>query len=207
MDLTSILKSEILRPLSVLFLPGSIAISPFVFITLAYNPKLQIWVNGNTNLFIFILILIALAVGHMLEDVGSFIERRLDDLLDKKSTNHLEKRWYPYLKLKINEEYVGQRYLRTILVRMKFELSMVPALMVFLIGFLWLNARLGFWGQCPTALLVILIAGLIAFLIMEAYKSLFTLDETRMLLISAVGGRKLLKRYWRPRSRQCQRNS
>lgn len=71
--------------------------------------------------------------------------RRWDARRERDHPGQREARWLPYLKLRIPEDRVGQRYLRTLVVRMKFELSLFWVLLAFLPG------QQGFWSTGATA--------------------------------------------------------
>ncbi|MDE2105217.1 MAG: hypothetical protein KGL39_48780, partial [Patescibacteria group bacterium] len=77
----------------------------------------------------------------------------------------------------------GQRYLRTIVTRLYFELSMVPALALFLVGFLCLNLFDPFIRCSGAVLISIVIAGLAVYLFYEAKRSVFVLSSLREAII------------------------
>ncbi|SRR6266851_835580 len=82
--------------------------------------------------------LASIAAGLLVEDIGSRIESRfLDKRLGAQPTfsTHSEE-WNQYLRLVFKTEPVGQRYLRAILLRFKFELGTSIALLSSSIGLL-----------------------------------------------------------------------
>lgn len=86
-----------------------------------------------------------IAAGLFVEDIGSRIESRcFDKWLSKQPTfsAHAEE-WNRYLRLAFKIEPVGQRYLRTILLRFKFELGTAIALLSSGVGLLL--TTLPFW--------------------------------------------------------------
>src|ERR1700733_7814336 len=95
-------------------------------VILAINLRLRNRCTETTLL----LALACIAAGLLVEDIGSRIESRF---LDKRlgtqpgfSTHSDE--WNQYLRLVFKAEPVGQRYLRAILLRFKFELGTAIAL-------------------------------------------------------------------------------
>ncbi len=85
-----------------------------------------------------VLALASIAAGLLVEDIGSRIESRfLDKRLGAQPafSTHSEE-WNQYLRLVFKTEPVGQRYLRAILLRFKFELGASIALLSSSIGLL-----------------------------------------------------------------------
>ena len=72
-----------------------------------------------------------LFVGLLLEDFGSYIEVRLfDAALNQFTSEEHSRNWYQYLRTVFKDEPVGVRYMRTVLLRMKFELGAAAGLAV-----------------------------------------------------------------------------
>jgi len=71
-------------------------------------------------------------MGLLVEDIGSRIESRLFDkhLSGKPKFSRHHEDWNRYLRLTFSIEPVGQRYLRTILLRFKFEVGTAVALLL-----------------------------------------------------------------------------
>lgn len=194
MDLASALKTEILRPLTTLIIPGALAVSPYVVLLWIHHPALARFADSHPTLAGTLLVLLTLAAGHLLEDAGSALERRWDARRERENPGQREARWLPYLQLRIPEDRVGQRYLRTLLVRMKFELLLFWALLAFLPGFLALQARLGFWDTGTTAAFTGFMLLLVAWMARESYLSCASLDEVRGLLLEASRRRRAVRR-------------
>lgn len=116
----------------------------------------------------------------------AYIERDFwDSKLAKDNEDHSD-HWEQYLKLRLNDEIVGQRYLRTLLTRMKFELAMVPAFFFFWCGLLWLNRLYELWRPSRFALLTGVLLILTIYLLLESYRSASVMSQTRTLIIEAV---------------------
>lgn len=71
----------------------------------------------------------------MIENFGSWIEVQCYDRRQKKIHKDYKLIWDQYLQLSFENEPIGQRYLRNVLFRMKFELSMAVALLFMVGGF------------------------------------------------------------------------
>ncbi|MEW6128132.1 MAG: hypothetical protein AB1757_13915 [Acidobacteriota bacterium] len=184
MDIISALKSELFRPLIILFIPGVTASSPYALLLGHYIPQVKFFRESQPSAFVVIITICALAVGLILEDVGSRIEVGWDKLLKKQDATH-EENWNNYLRLKLKDEIVGQRYLQTFLTRMKFELSMAPALILFSIGLFWLNWVYSI-SVCASLTITVVVLGLAAYLLWESYSSAQVLSNTRKQIIKAM---------------------
>ncbi len=186
MDILDAFKSEVFRPLVTLIVPGAIAIAPYPIVTGHYVPKVQLFWNEHSSGFVAILIVSVIASGLILENLGSRIESRF---WDKRIKNHDESHyatWDEYLKLETNDEIIGQRYLRTILVRLKFELSMIPALIFLWLGLLWVNCLYHVWSLWGFALVTVFVFALNGYLWFESYSSAKNIARIRKLMVEAV---------------------
>lgn len=204
MNISSTLKNEIFRPLVALVVPGFITLTPYLFVTIAYYPDLKIFLEKSPYPSTGILFIIALAIGLILEDIGSRIECYWDSLINRpiehstscpdnssktcpiKSLKNIEDNWDNYLKLELKDEIIGQRYLKTILTRVKFELSMGPALFISAIGFLWLNSKTEIMTpySCFAIFSLIILLGI--YIIYESYEGANVLKRTRQTIIEGV---------------------
>lgn len=184
MDFLSAFKSEVFRPIATLFVPGSTTVAPYVLILLNYNPTINIFWEDHPIIFVTLIIMSALSVGMILENIGSHLESAVwDELIETTTHTHLSE-WNKYLQLKFDIEPVGQRYLRTILLRMKFESSFGLSLFLCWLGLLWLNIKWQYWQPFPFSVASVFILFLSAFLIWESYGSAWTLADIRHLLVN-----------------------
>src|SRR5207245_3973826 len=108
-------------------------------------------------------VITVIAIGLILENLGGRIEAVWDKFINRNNNGHKDK-LEAYLRLKVESEFVGQRYLRTVLVRMKFELAMLPALVSFAFGLIWLQSLYTLWTSLRFKMLLATIAGLFAYL-------------------------------------------
>lgn len=185
MDFTSAFKSEIFRPLVTLFVPGCIAVAPHIVVANYYAKQVGEFWDKYPSAFTFLAVIFVLAAGLTLEDIGMAIERLWDRLLEKSKPGHIEQ-WHEYLQLDIDDEIVGQRYLRQIRTWMRFELAMVPALLSFAVGLVWMNRLYGVWAVRGEVLACLALAVLVGFLAYESYESAETLSDVRVDVIEGV---------------------
>ena len=137
-EIFSAFGSEIFRPLVTIVIPGAMAISVWFVVVLQKFTQVCALAEANHTETTLLLALACIAAGLLVEDIGSRIESRF---LDKRlgtqpgfSTHSDE--WNQYLRLVFKAEPVGQRYLRAILLRFKFELGTAIALFSSGIGLL-----------------------------------------------------------------------
>lgn len=180
-EVLSAFGSEVFRPLMTLFAPGIVALVTWIT-GFMRNNTFEALVKENRTEASLLMVLAALVVGMVLEDFSSWLEVRtfdpaLDDLTDRQHSSN----WCSYLRLAWRMEPVGARYMRTILLRMKFELGMASALVVAAFGTLTLSA--------DALSLVTLAATLLAaaaLLYREGRKSHYVLSCTRAQLLKGI---------------------
>ena len=186
MDLTAPFKTEVLRPITTLIVPGTIAVGPFVLILEDYVAPVARFMAEHASAFAVLLVISVLAAGFIIDDLGAAIESRIwDPLLEKRDPSHT-RNWHAYLKLQINDELVGQRYLRTKVTQLKFELAMAPALMIFWIGLAWLQVIHGLWSRLGFVVVTLLILAGAGYLLWESFKTARVLSRTRALILEAI---------------------
>jgi hypothetical protein len=185
MDFTSAVKSDALRPVSTIVAPGAVAVSPFVVVLGHYVPAVSGFWSEHETAFGFIVALTILIAGFFLEELGALIEVSWDERLSRRYPFHAVV-WRVYLQLKLKDDLIGQRYLREILTRMKFELSMGPALLACTVGLNWTNEIYGIWSACTMLLISFILLGLAGFFLWESYQSAELLSRTRRAIVDAM---------------------
>ena len=185
MDAITGIKPDAYPTLAVILVPGFVAAAPWV--GCVFWPELQqvsTWSDATLPVSLTLLG-VTLVLGLVLEDIGSTIELLWADKRMKKSLQISNSNWERYLGLKTGTEIIGQRYLQTIRLRYKFELSMLPASVFSLLGVILgqvLGHGLG-WGR--TGGLSIVLLALIAYLLRETVCSAQVLERTRQIVIDA----------------------
>lgn len=129
-EIFSAFGSEIFRPLATIVIPGAMAISVWFVVVLQRFTKLCALAGANHTETTLLLALASVAAGLLVEDLGSRIESRYLDrrLVAQPPFSAHSEEWNQYLRLVFKSEPVGQRYLRAILLRFKFELGTAIAL-------------------------------------------------------------------------------
>ncbi|MCC6756690.1 MAG: hypothetical protein IT474_01840 [Arenimonas sp.] len=185
MDLISAFKSELFRPLATIIAPGTIAITPWIFTFLSQHSFIVPYIKEYSLASAFIFTILVTAVGFILENIGARIESAWDKLLTPSNSND-EEPWNKYLQLRIKDEIVGQRYLRTIVTRMKFELAISPALIFCLLGLFALNGNLKLWGYEAMFIAAMLFISVSLYMLYESYSSARTCARTRDQILKSV---------------------
>jgi hypothetical protein len=136
-------------------------------------------------LAVTVLLVAAIMVGLLLEDVGSRVEAELWDNRLKRRDPNFGGYWDSYLRLEYekDKEPLGQHYMRTILLRMKFELSFAIALLIALPGFVVMSVAVHSGGALAISLESVGLAAVSAYLFYESFSSAAVLARVRKLLV------------------------
>jgi hypothetical protein len=141
-ELFSAFGSEVFRPLVTLVVPGSIAVSTFFIGLLQQFHEFNDLVSKNHAESAFVLLLVVLVAGLIIEDIGARLETFLDWIANWRTKGSHNDEWNAYLRLAFKTEPGGRRYLRTLVVRLKFELGTAIGLVFALVGYHNLIAQL-----------------------------------------------------------------
>jgi hypothetical protein len=190
MDTMSTLRADVFRSVVTILIPGLFAISPFVGMLLYWCPGMARFAEANQGTSSLLVLLAALAWGHVLEDLGAWIEKDVwDPCLKRRKRDkypNLEEEWNKYLRLAFKDEPVGHEYLRTIQMRMKFELNCAVSVPFFFVGLVCFNCVADFFS-CLTMLLIV--AGALSvgvYLLWESYRSCGVLARVRQELLKGL---------------------
>jgi hypothetical protein len=127
-----------------------------------------------------------LAAGFIISDFGELIEVHWwDKWQEKADPDHLE-RWRSYLKLQLNDELIAHRFLRTKLTQFKFELAMVPALIIFWVGLFWIQLVKPIWARAGFTLFSFAVLSGAAYLLWESWNSSKALARIRTYILEAI---------------------
>jgi hypothetical protein len=134
----SAFSTEVFRPIVTLLIPGAIGISTW-FIALVWHfttiRTLVVANHGETGL---VLLLAMIFAGLVFEDLGARVEKKLDEKADERTEKHHSDEWYSYLRTAFLADPVGRRYVRTIVLRLKFELGVAFSMLSAAVGLFWL---------------------------------------------------------------------
>jgi hypothetical protein len=172
-----------------LVIPGFVAICPWFFLALQFHQQTKAFLASNNSASITLIACLSLIAGLIIENFGSFIEVHVYDNLNQNKDDadfkDYDAIWRKYLQLSYEFEPIGQRYIRNILMRMKFELSMGVSMIIFNIGLFCLSSYVKMFDTCFSKLITLLIPILLSIylIVVEGYKSSKVLTVTRKLLV------------------------
>jgi hypothetical protein len=184
LDLIAGLKSELFKPLVTLLVPGAIAVGPYVLVAHGRIPACETFWKEHSVAFVSVVLIGVIAAGLVLENIGSRIESGWDKLLGRKIKG-FEDDWHAYLRLRNTDDVVGQRYLRTILTRMKFELSAAPALVFHIFGMVWVKWLFDVPGWLDLIIIILFLIVLTIYLVWESFSSAKVLAKVRADIIAS----------------------
>lgn len=181
-DFFGAFSSEFLRPLATLILPGLLMLVPYAILAFYDLNEIASFTTQNHAEAVGAICVLSIFLGLVLEDIGAQIEQRLYKRLCKRDSKFsIGKDWYPYLKISFSEEPVGQRYLRTLVMRLKFELGCVPAALFAILGVCLLRPT---W--CMKIGTIMLLAVFGAYMLFEASESIEQTALVRLTLVDVV---------------------
>lgn len=137
MDFTSALKPDIFRSFAIYICPGITAVAPWLYGVIWPDGLWRLLYGTGTLVSASILIFCGLTAGLILEELGGHIEMHLDEKLEKnEKTKGVSALFWLYLRTPSNPSIVADKFLSATVTRFKFELSMMPALVVAAVAFL-----------------------------------------------------------------------
>jgi hypothetical protein len=162
-ELFAAFNADFFRALTTLIIPGSIAVSSWIIELVLKFKVLKDLIVGNHVETAFILFIVVIFVGLVIEDMGSRIECYFDRRCDKASGGKHSRDWYAYLKTAFVCEPIGRRYIRTLVMRLKFELGTALGILIADVGLVVLWAD-GFSTSGLSAALLIVSLAVAAYL-------------------------------------------
>jgi hypothetical protein len=129
--------SEVFRPLVTLLIPGALAISTWFVGLLWHFHDLRNLVYNNHAETGLVLVAAMTFAGLVLEDMGARVETWCDSRKEQQDGKHRDN-WYAYLRTAFEADPIGRRYVRTLVLRLKFELGIAFAMLSAGGGLLWL---------------------------------------------------------------------
>ena len=125
--------NEVFRPLVTLVIPGGTAIAPYLTYFYLEYPSLRLTISNHGAEAVALAALASIFFGLVIDDLGTHIEGGWDRSLSPED----ESNWFRYLRFAFRYEPIGHRYLRNLVLRLKFELASYIALLVSLPGLFW----------------------------------------------------------------------
>ena len=176
------------RVLIQLVTPGLLTSFPFMLLFFDARPDVaHFFLQDSRGLLVTSVVLVGLVMGIILENIGSRIEVNIyDNLLSLRKKDYFET-WEKFLMIQYKgQEPIGHRYLRNILFRMKFELSVGVGLMIMTAGLGIYNIDHVIFKSTGMNVLVVYllpIATSIYLLVFEGLRSAEVLAECRKALV------------------------
>ena len=134
--LTNIVRSDILGQITTFIMPGIVSATPYLMLFNKFSPSYTDLILNLEVLATTIIIIIILGFGFLSDTLGSTFESYFLDSRRKKENPKFMDNWYLYLRLAFEPEPIGQRYLRKVLMHLKFELNIAVGIILFYIGYL-----------------------------------------------------------------------
>jgi hypothetical protein len=170
--------------------PGLVACFPYLMLLFAeYENLKEYFDNANLTALIAFITISALIFGFILENLGGRIEVMIYDPIHSKQSYGKDHKdvWDAFLTLNYKDkEPVGHRYLRDILMRMKFELAFGIGLIFMSVGLLIYNCKHCIIEDNTTAFFTLFFIPFVLsayLLVVEGYSSSKILCKTRKLLV------------------------
>jgi hypothetical protein len=176
--------SEVFRPIVTLLIPGAIGISTWFIALLWSFPELKGLVSKNHAEAGLVMLLAMIFAGLVLEDFGARWEKQLDNKANELTDQLHRRQWYEYLRTAFRADPTGRGYLRSLVLRLKFELGTAFAMLSAALGCIWL-ALLGLGWKAVTATELLCIAFVI-WALWEACQTHDLLAQTRAELLKGI---------------------
>jgi hypothetical protein len=181
-DIFSAFGSEVYRPLIVQVLPGFVASSTWIIALFDRSSGFQRFLIEHTTEAALSITFASVFVGHICEDVGSRLEQFWFKQPKSQKADERWPEWYAYLRLAFKVEPVGHRYLRTLVLRLNFELNASVALIVASFGVLF--THIAFVNPYVLSAIMLAIACYLA--VIEARASVSYLRELRSEMLKDI---------------------
>ena len=144
MSLTSAVRSDTLPAVGSMVVPGVVASAPYIALLWGPPHDLKDFVNANQGAATAGAVLLVVAVGLIVESLGSYFEYYAVDA-QHENRDEMVREWRRYLRITWKVEPTGQHYVRRILTVFKFELNMFVGALATVPG----TIALGCYGVLP----------------------------------------------------------
>jgi hypothetical protein len=169
--------TELFRPIVTLLLPGFWALTPFVIGLFLRYPLFWGFAISHSTACSIVFLVASTAVGMVLENFGG----EMENLFFRKHGAKAFEEWYEYLSLTVECRPVGFSYIRTYVLRVKFEGGMFAASCVVTLGVLYLPFSL-----CERALLAATSVAICTYFLLQVRTSVRELVNTRSEILSRL---------------------
>jgi hypothetical protein len=138
MNFFAAFQSEVFRPIVTLLIPGALAISSWL-IALAWRfPGFKAAMMAHTTEAYWVLGFVITALGILIEDCGARIELHFDRLANQRTDGKHDEQWRGYLRTAFVVDPIGRGYVRSLVLRLKFQLGILLGSIVAGLGVVWL---------------------------------------------------------------------
>lgn len=187
MDKLSSLNLDFDRVLIQLIIPGLTAVFPWAILFFNHHHVERDLLCNNMPIMVTIITILSLISGIILENFGGLIEVCFYDKKNSKTDPNYLEIWDKFLLLNYaGHQPIGHRYLRNILLRMKFELSFGLAIIPMAVGLVILDNQYIIFESNWWKFFLFYIIPLLTFFYLifkEAYLSSKVLAKTRKILV------------------------
>ncbi len=182
-DIFGAFNNEVFKPLVTRCIPGLVALSTWLVLLDSKSSAVHRLLQGGGWDVILLLAITAITAGMILEDVGTLVETKILDKRLKKRTKGYDPdaEWDEYMRVAYEIEPVGERCLRAMVLRMKFELGMAFALVSACVGLLYTGV-----GSHMALRLAGGLVALMLYMLWEARSSHQALAEIRHELLKGI---------------------
>jgi hypothetical protein len=163
----SALESEVLRPIATYVIPGAFLTSALALIAYANLPAAAQLFSRDPTAYWTVFGALTIFWGFIVDSAASHLEALWDDQCDRtppegQAAGDQMRDWWEYLRLAFKVEPVGHRYLRIVVMHLKFELNTGTALVVAAPLFWWsLPSLLGHWAGVAVPAIALLVGVLL----------------------------------------------
>jgi hypothetical protein len=192
MEITGALRNEIFRPAVTLIAPGLIGTLPYIILLISIDTNVHEFLKKHTAVSFVLLFLAFSMVGLLFDNLGAWLESILDRRLEKQVEykDHIIN-WKKYWRITFEQEPVGHRYLRTVVVKLKFELNTFFALPVGGLGVVVLAVK-GLSSFYMMVVILAIVLPLMLYLVWDAMSSIKLLSDIRREILKGIGSPPIL---------------
>jgi hypothetical protein len=126
----------ITRAVLVILIPGLLTLAPWVLWSVLHYENMSVLYKNYSTLFNVTIIISAIIIGSVIEGLTSRLEVRWDE--EREEKYNVDENWYDYLAQQCMAEPVGFKYISSMFNMLYFELSMMVASPIALVGFAFL---------------------------------------------------------------------
>jgi hypothetical protein len=184
-DISNIVRSDTLRPVATVVVPGAVAMAPWGGLVLHTSPLILAFCLTHEATAVLALTLLALCTGMVIESFATTIE---SDVIDRfrKDRKEVEDVWFMFLQIVHVNEPIGRGFLRSVLLRFKFELNFGIAMLLSCAGTITWHCVGPFLSDRLTTSICVVELVLAGYLFFEARRSSTLLHRLRKDMLAGV---------------------